>query len=198
MAVEVTLTPKLHEAIQRILESSDLSKTLREKLTTLSSKDAEKESEKRHIMFGLVKEIWQQSKAFRTEDDRPAYLHEMLEGSELYVEPPRPPERNPELVARLNKLRAKQEQIQYDQMVANVGPALEQKQRDTLGAEVRSTSRQVSSIVNFVLSVGAAFMFGFASSQFAFQEMSMRVIIGTFLAIIVAIADLYFMARTEI
>ncbi|XP_066019312.1 transmembrane protein 199-like isoform X1 [Pocillopora verrucosa] len=66
------------------------------------------------------------------------------------------------------------------------------------GQEVRSVGKQLSSIINFLLSIIATFTFGYIASQYAFPSIAVRVIIGVLLAFIVAIAELYFMARVEI
>ncbi|XP_022789207.1 transmembrane protein 199-like isoform X3 [Stylophora pistillata] len=126
------------------------------------------------------------------------YLHELLCGSEIYVEQLKLPEKSPELIARLKKLKAKQEKVEYDRMVSNINQKWHQTDGMQFGQEVRSGGKQLSSIVNFLLSIIATFTFGYVASQYAFPSIAVRVIIGVLLAFIVAVAELYFMARVEI
>ncbi|KAK2568191.1 Transmembrane protein 199 [Acropora cervicornis] len=93
---------------------------------------------------------------------------------------------SPELIAHLNKLKAEQEQAEYNRMITNVDRKWNQSDGMHLGQEIRSGRKQLASIVNFLLSVVATFAFGY------------RVLIGLSMAFAVAIAELYFMARVEI
>ena len=68
-----------------------------------------------------------------------------------------------------------------------------------MGAAIRTTSQQTMSIVNLLVSVLAAYAFGYVVSQYAFQDnYGGRVIFSIFMAVIVGMADLYFMSRYEI
>ncbi|KXJ26850.1 transmembrane protein 199 [Exaiptasia diaphana] len=199
MVVNVLLTRRIQKAIVDVQESGETPKELSDRLSEYCSKDLDGNKDKEaSIEFSLVREVWQLLKknSFRSGEDKLIYLHELLEGSEVYVSPPKPPERNPELVARLKKLQAQQDRLKYDAMVSNLGPKYDAAKE--LGTEVRTTSKQLSSIFNFLVSIAAAFVFGFIASQYAFPNLGMRVIIGIIMACVVAIADIYFMARTEI
>ena len=68
-----------------------------------------------------------------------------------------------------------------------------------IGGEIRSTKQQFSSIINFLLSVGATFAFGYVASQYAFSDnLGFRILLSIFLASLVAVAELFFMSRHEI
>jgi len=99
-------------------------------------------------------------------------LHELLTGSEVYVEPLRLPEKSPELLARLKKLKAEQDKAEYDRMVSNVDRKWNQSDGMQLGEEVRSGSKQLATIINFLLSIAATFAFGFIASQYAFPSLA--------------------------
>ena len=64
------------------------------------------------------------------------YLHELMKGSsvELPTPPPDPP-RNPELEARIQRLRKEQERKEYDKMVHNVAQDPEPIKQDSIAAE---------------------------------------------------------------
>ncbi|XP_031571152.1 transmembrane protein 199-like [Actinia tenebrosa] len=201
MVVEVILTRQIEQAIKQARKIDEIPEDLIERLSHYGEDEDNDRDKKiqRVIEFKLVREVWLYLKKNQTKSDKTSriYLHELLEGSELYVEPPKPPEKSPELVARLKRLKAEQERLQYDKMVSNLGP----KWADTtesLATEVKSTSKQLSSVVNFLCTVGATFVFGFVASQYAFPNLALRVIIGIVLACFVAVAEIYFMARTEI
>uniref|UniRef100_A0A8C0QN92 Uncharacterized protein n=1 Tax=Chelonoidis abingdonii TaxID=106734 RepID=A0A8C0QN92_CHEAB len=50
----------------------------------------------------------------------PVYLHELLEGSEIYLPEVEKPPRNPELVARLEKIKAKLANEEYRRITRNI------------------------------------------------------------------------------
>ncbi|KAK3742738.1 hypothetical protein QZH41_018949 [Actinostola sp. cb2023] len=194
MVVNVSLTRKIQKAIFDVKNLNETPQKLLDRLSEYSFTDddtnEEKNEEEASIEFSVVREVWQVLKKNSLESGSncsPVYLHELLEGSELYVPPPKPPEKSPELVARLKKLRTQYERVQYNAMVANISPKV-----------LRATSKQLSSIVSFLISIIAAFMFGFVASQYGFPSLAMRVIMGIIIACVVAIAEIYFMARTEI
>jgi len=74
---------------------------------------------------------------------------------------------SPELVARLQKIRAMQEQQEYDRMVRNIDPTRSKTKVFQLGLEVQSTNRQLWVVVNFLLTVVGAFTFGYFAAHFA-------------------------------
>jgi hypothetical protein len=47
-------------------------------------------------------------------------IHELLQDCEVFFQPPQPRPRNPELAARLERLKAQQEKKEYDRMTENV------------------------------------------------------------------------------
>ncbi|XP_073232757.1 transmembrane protein 199-like [Porites lutea] len=200
--VHVVLTKHIQDAILEAIRRNSVPQDLEKQLSKYTkdfteAKELDKREKKVAIPFKLVKQLWECLRG-NTDKDSKLYLHELLAGSEVYVEPLKLPERSPELIARLKKLKAEQERAEYDRMVSNVDRKWHQSNGMQLGQEVRSVSKQLASIINFLLSIMATFAFGFIASQYAFPSIAMRVIIGIVLAFIVAIAELYFMARVEI
>ncbi|XP_034023668.1 transmembrane protein 199 [Thalassophryne amazonica] len=128
----------------------------------------------------------------------PFFLHELLEDSALhlpeYVQPPR----NPELVARLEKIKAKVANEEYNRITRNVN-AQEINRRGTLtdfGHQVRSVKTLVVTIFNFLVTVVAAFACSYMGSQYLFTETAARVISAVIAASVVGLAELYVLVRT--
>ncbi|XP_055573178.1 transmembrane protein 199 isoform X1 [Falco cherrug] len=100
----------------------------------------------------------------------PLYLHELLEGCEIDLpEVPVPP-RNPELVARLERIKAKLANEEYRRMTRNVTG---QQMNGTLaefGRQVRSVKAVVITIFNFIVTVVTAFACTYLGSQYVFAE----------------------------
>ncbi|XP_022789205.1 transmembrane protein 199-like isoform X1 [Stylophora pistillata] len=204
MAVDVVLTSNIQNTIVDAIKNDHISQDLAEKLSkytevSLKKQDSTQADGKVPIPLNLVKQLWKCVREKRDSDlSSNMYLHELLCGSEIYVEQLKLPEKSPELIARLKKLKAKQEKVEYDRMVSNINQKWHQTDGMQFGQEVRSGGKQLSSIVNFLLSIIATFTFGYVASQYAFPSIAVRVIIGVLLAFIVAVAELYFMARVEI
>ncbi|XP_006011052.1 transmembrane protein 199 [Latimeria chalumnae] len=126
------------------------------------------------------------------------YLHELLEGSEIYLPEVEKPKRNPELVARLEKIKAKLANEEYNRITRNVN--CQQLNRygtlNDLGRQVRSVKALLVTIFNFVVTVVAAFACTYLGSQYLFTEITARVLLAVIAASVVGLAELYVLVRT--
>ncbi|NXX35089.1 TM199 protein, partial [Nicator chloris] len=127
----------------------------------------------------------------------PLHLHELLEGCEIHLpEVPVPP-RNPELVARLEKIKAKLAQEEYQRMTRNItGQPYLKSTPLPLCPPVRSVKAIVITIFNFIVTVVAAFACTYLGSQYVFAETAARVLSAVIVASVVGLAELYVMVRT--
>uniref|UniRef100_A0A7M4FGW4 Transmembrane protein 199 n=1 Tax=Crocodylus porosus TaxID=8502 RepID=A0A7M4FGW4_CROPO len=112
----------------------------------------------------------------------PVYLHELLEGSEIDFPEVEKPPRNPELVARLEKIKAKLANEEYRRMTRNIN--CQDVHRDgtlaDLGRQVRSVKALIITIFNFIVTV----------------FLSERVLSAVIVASVVGLAEMYVMVRT--
>jgi len=126
------------------------------------------------------------------------YLHEMVKGCVIELPSPSPPPaRSPELENRLKRLRKEQEQRQYDKMVKNVAYASQAHSDESFAAEMKVVNSQLLEVMGFAISLFAAFMFGFVGINYMIGplDMGVRFLLGVVIALIVAVAELYFLAR---
>ncbi|KAM6192594.1 transmembrane protein 199 isoform 2-T2 [Sarcoramphus papa] len=154
------------------------------------------------VPFSLLRRLH----AALREAGSPLYLHELLEGSEIDLpEVPVPP-RNPELVARLERIKAKLANEEYRRMTRNITG---QEMNGTLaefGRQVRSVKAVVITIFNFIVTVVAAFACTYLGSQYVFAETAaghlslflcpQHVLSAVIVASVVGLAELYVMVRT--
>lgn len=138
--------------------------------------------------------------AFKHRENKDLHLHEILEDSEVYFPPLKEPERNPELVARLERLKAEQENQRYREMTENVGskPYGGDSLLSGVGREVRHVQAQLMGVFNVVLTVVGAFTFGFMASYYAGKSTAHCVIVGFAFGLVTAAADLYFFIKNEL
>ncbi|XP_041053036.1 transmembrane protein 199 isoform X2 [Carcharodon carcharias] len=68
------------------------------------------------VPFDLLRKLHK----FLQEKGFPIYLHELLEGAEIFTPEVKLPERNPELVARLEKIKANLANQEYRRITKNV------------------------------------------------------------------------------
>lgn len=199
----INLTKDISQFLNTVVKDPIISRTLKSKIRialSTNKKDDDKEDKQRSIAYDVLTEAHE----FYTEFKRPKKdseyieLHDLVKSSKVFNETIPEPVRSPELVERLRKLKAEQEQKEYDSMVKNV-KVKKRTLGQEIGGEIRTTRQQISTIVNFLLSVGGTFAFGYVSSQYAFSDdMGARIILSIVLATVVALAELYFMARIEI
>ncbi|NXN32450.1 TM199 protein, partial [Nycticryphes semicollaris] len=128
------------------------------------------------------------------------YLHQLLEGSEIYFpEVPVPP-RNPELVARLERIKAKLANEEYQRMTRNitgqVRDLLHHQLSGCIPQKLRSVKAVVITVFNYIVTVVAAFACTYLGSQYIFAETAARVLSAVIVASVVGLAELYVMVRT--
>lgn len=104
------------------------------------------------------------------------------------------PARSAEHVALTARLRA-------ENACRSINPPTWARRNQPLsfGAELRAANRQLTSIINMVLTVVAAFVFGFYGLSLAYPslsgDMTLRAVLGLVFATVVFIADIYFVIK---
>ncbi|XP_020363348.1 transmembrane protein 199 [Oncorhynchus kisutch] len=132
------------------------------------------------------------------DNGQPFYLNELLEDSSLHLPEVETPPRNPVLVARLERIRAKLANEEYNRITRNVNTQ-QMNRRETLadfGKEVRSAKAVVVTVLNFLVTVVATFACSYLGSQYLFTETTARVISAVIAASVVGLAELYVLVRT--
>ncbi|NXF34390.1 TM199 protein, partial [Nyctibius bracteatus] len=132
----------------------------------------------------------------------PLHLHELLEGCEIHFpEVPVPP-RNPELVARLERIKAKLANEEYQRMTRNITGQVRGLLHCLLAGftptkrGLRSVRAVVITVFNFIVTVVATFACTYLGSQYIFMETAARVLSAVIVASVVGLAELYVMVRT--
>ncbi|XP_014414942.1 transmembrane protein 199 isoform X3 [Camelus ferus] len=155
------------------LEPEQLPRKLRAELETAlgkKHKECQPGGTERLISFHLIRDLHQ----YLRERDSTLYLHELLEGSEIYFPEVVKPPRNPELVARLEKIKIQLANEEYERITRNV-TCQDSRHCGTLsdlGKQVRSVKALVITIFNFIVTVAAAFVCTYLGSQYIFTEMT--------------------------
>ncbi|GCC18386.1 hypothetical protein chiPu_0020783 [Chiloscyllium punctatum] len=120
------------------------------------------------VSFDLLRKLHK----FLQEKGFPVYLHELVEGAEIFTPEVKLPERNPELIARLEKIKANLANEEYRRITKNVN--CQQINRygtlGDLGRQVRSVKAVVVTVFNFLVTVGAAFACTYLGSQYIFTD----------------------------
>ncbi|XP_077021407.1 vacuolar ATPase assembly protein VMA12 [Tamandua tetradactyla] len=147
----------------------------------------------RLVPFRLIRNLHQHLR----ERNSTLYLHELLEGSDIYLPEVVKPPRNPELVARLEKIKIQLANEEYKRITRNVTcqDSRHDRMLSDLGKQVRSVKALVITIFNFIVTVVAAFICTYLGSQYIFTEMASRVLAALIVASVVGLAELYVMVQ---
>ncbi|CAL8360314.1 unnamed protein product [Merluccius merluccius] len=191
MASSFEVGDRFRKKLTTLLENNDFSftKELREELNGVVEKQGQAT-----ISFGTLRKL----KTCLRDNGHPVYLHQLLEDSSLYLPEVVKPPRNPELVARLEKIKARLANEEYNRMTRNVntqeinrnGPLAD------FGVQVRSAKAAVVTVFNFLVTVAATFACSYMGSQYIFTETTARVISAVIAASVVGLAELYVLVRT--
>lgn len=187
MASSFKIGERFKEWLRDLLESkSAISEELKEELKTFKDQSI--------IPFKTVRKLHK----LLQDNGHPVHLHELFEDSTLHLPEVITPPRNPQLVARLEKIKAKLANEEYKRITRNVNPQ-EMNQHGTLadfGRQVRSVKAVVVTVFNFLVTVIAAFACSYLGSQYIFTETTARVIAAVIAASVVGLAELYVLVRT--
>lgn len=189
MASAFVVGNKFRNKATQLLENASVPEDLREELEEI----LEDESTTK-LSFKTARKL----KKYLLDNGHPFYLHEFLEDGSLHLPEVVKPPRNPELVARLEKIKAKLANEEYNRMTKNVN-AQELNRTGGLadiGREVRSVKAAVVTVFNFLVTIVTAFACSYMGSQYIFTETTSRVIAAVIAASVVGLAELYVLVRT--
>lgn len=133
---------------------------------------------------------------YRTINMESIYLHELLQEDDIKLPTPKVTPRNPELEARMQKLRAQQNAIKYRAMTKNVDTATRNLPEDSISYQMKQINKQLIAVAQFVFSVLAGFAFGFIGVELIVGNLDFgfRLLLGIICALIIALAEIYFLA----
>lgn len=129
--------------------------------------------------------------------DEKVYLHELMEGSEIVLPKNEEIPRSQELDKRCQRLKAEQQNKEYDDMTKNVDNSRRKLPEDTIGYQLKMMNRHLIAVFQFILSVATGFAFGFIGMELLVGSLDFgfRLLLGIICALIVALAELYFLAK---
>ncbi|XP_054650413.1 transmembrane protein 199 [Dunckerocampus dactyliophorus] len=177
--------------VTELLEETDssLPEGLRQKLSVIVEKTGQTT-----LPFSIARQL----KKYLTGQGHPFYLHELLEDSSLHLPEIVKAPRNPELVARLDLIKARLANEEYNKMTRNVNNQ-EMNRNGTLadfGREVRSAKAVVVTVFNFLVTIVATFACSYMGSQYLFTETPARVVSAVIATSVVGLAELFVLVRT--
>ncbi|XP_029039129.1 transmembrane protein 199 [Osmia bicornis bicornis] len=133
---------------------------------------------------------------YRTTKMESIYLHELLEEADIQLPTPKLVPRNPELEARIQKLKAQQNAREYQAMTKSIDSNRRHFPEDSISYQMKQINRQLIAVAQFVFSVVAGFVFGFKGVELIIGNLDFgfRLLLGIICALIIALAEIYFLA----
>jgi len=131
----------------------------------------------------------------------PGQFHDLVTKCEMILPKPELAPRNPVLEARIQNLKAKQAQKEYDKMTDNVDPLrrirIIEREDKPFSEQIQDLNRFIVVIFQFVISIASSFAFGYLAPYYLYGTMSVgpRLLYGIISAFVVGMADLYFVIR---
>ncbi|RUS82352.1 hypothetical protein EGW08_009867 [Elysia chlorotica] len=181
---QVSITKNILDAVQKIIDLPNVKDSLKQQCIEVQK------NEKGVVSTKVLRDIY---KTLRNEGET-IFLHEMIEGADLVPQQPVLPPRNPELEARIQKLKIEEENKEYERMTRNVQSR--GKQNFSFQEDVKSMNRQMIAMLNFALTVVAGFAFGYKGTELVYGNIfAMQMMSGLILGTVVFFVDLYFILR---
>ena len=206
----IVATESIRRAIQYLLSgegSKDvLCQSLRQQLERWCQSETgidvdegvEMMSDKKLLSFDLLLKIHKQLKSHCLPEYKTVHLCDLLDGSCIVLPSYKPPSttKSPELVARLNEIRTRVENNEYQKMVGGIQAKTQAQNAENLRLDMQATHRQLWVVVNFFLTVIGSFVFGFYAAYFAGMSATGCTLTGFSFGMAVFLADIYFIAKT--
>jgi len=129
------------------------------------------------------------------------HFHQLISKCELILPEPKMAPRNPDLEARIKKLKAQQERKDYEKMTDNVDPwrkvELVDRIDKPISKQLEEINRYLLLVFQFVLSMASAFAFGYLAPFYFYGTVAVgpRLLYGIISGFVVGMADLYFVMR---
>lgn len=135
-------------------------------------------------------------KKYRETMTKKIYLHELFNDSDVILPMPKETPRNPELEARIQKLKAEQNTREYQSMTKSIDSMRKFLPEDSIAYQMKQINKQLIAVAQFIFSVIAGFAFGFIGVELIFGNLDFgfRLLLGIICALIVALAEIYFLA----
>lgn len=124
------------------------------------------------------------------------YLHELFNDSDVILPIPKESPRNPELEARIQKLKAQQNAREYQTMTKNIDSMRKFLPEDSIAYQMKQINKQLIAVAQFIISVITGFVFGFIGIELMVGNLDFgfRLLLGIICALIIALAEIYFLA----
>ncbi|KAJ1724235.1 hypothetical protein LPJ53_001510 [Coemansia erecta] len=208
MELEFDVTQRIRQACERCLATLHKSDGLHTDLKQVLSTDSNTAT----IRLSIIKAVSERLKTTSADSSEDIWVHQMLRGSSIHIDKPEVKPRNPELVARLDKIRKQLEEQEYRRMTSNVVVAQQNGESDAMfpavpgvrtgqntGAasikqEMAAVNRQISVIINILFSAfGVGFAVWYASYTLT-SEMGWRILMALAAAAVVVLAETWLFA----
>lgn len=131
------------------------------------------------------------------ETDDKIYLHDMLKSCTINLPKNEEIPRSKELEQRCQKLRIQQQNREYSNMTKNVDSIRKKHPEDTIAYQLKQMNRHLIAVFQFIVSVLAGFAFGFIGVELIVGNLDFgfRLLLGIICALVIALAELYFLAK---
>ncbi|RIB03181.1 endoplasmic reticulum-based factor for assembly of V-ATPase-domain-containing protein [Gigaspora rosea] len=192
--VLLVLTERIRHAIYQALQSPEFDESAKQRLRSYLKSSA-------CIPLDLIKEV---SKFLVNRDGELGkeigfssyWLHELLTGSGVYMEPRQDRVKSPELLARLEKILAEQANKEYARMIGRVASSYDVETFKLLDTEeFKSIRGQLTAIINITFTVVAVFAAVYHVAQTITGDTGMRVLLALTGSVIVGVAETFLYMR---
>lgn len=192
--VLLVLTERIRTAICQALQSPEFDESAKQRLRSYLKASS-------CIPLDLIKEV---SKFLVSRDGNLGqeiglsryWLHELLTGSGVYVDPRKEKIKSPELLARLETILAEQANKEYARMIGRVASSYDVETFKILDTEEFQSFRgQLTAIVNITFTVVAVFAAVYHVAQNITGDAGMRVLLALAGSTIIGIAETFLYMR---
>lgn len=202
--IKLKPSPQLAEFARFLSQEESGDESLPENINKLVTSKKDVSSSKEEDVLLTVKDVrWLYERRERIQESGVKdlhHFHELMAQCQMVLPEPKFPPRNPELEARIQRLRDEQANREYRRMTENIdGRQGLSKQADDepIGKQIKELNAYLLPILQFVVSVVCSFFFGYMAPYYirGVSNTGSRLLSGIICGFVVGVADLYFVVK---
>ncbi|KAG0716046.1 Transmembrane protein 199 [Chionoecetes opilio] len=189
--ISIIPSARFKQILFELKENEDTPRSIKEKL--VSEEDSDKE-----IRLTTAEVEWCHTKI--RECSKSERIHELLSESQIILPNYKPPARDPQLEARVQRLRFEQENREYRNMTRSIDATYQRENLGLgeIGKDMRTINQHIVSGMQYLLSVVGTFFAIFIAVGMATSDYGIRALAASISAVIVGLAELFFIIRDDI
>ncbi|CAO3617154.1 unnamed protein product [Cunninghamella blakesleeana] len=187
--MDLVLTQTIQDTIQYVVKEDSFKTNEKEELERILAISLKEEKEPIKVSWALLQDVSTFLMKLPYSKDKPK-VHEIMKGTSVYIEPKIVEPRDPEYDAYMEKLRAEQQERDYENMVSNV-VATTHNIAIFSTKDMKEAKGHIATIINILFSMIAVYVAVYMASRTMMEDIGLRVLLSMAGAFSIGITEVF-------